>query len=299
MQWNRYTISATTVAALAVLVALFLLLRRKLEARLLFPAGTGAFGVVPNHVQRLRPATYWNRRVKPRVISRPDDSDLRFWFAPPHISADAPATIVVYFHGNCGTAADRLPLVSELRRSHAQLHDAGVALVEYPGYGGDPEPPSEARLLPNALAVLDEVCRQFLGARIVILGRSLGTCIATYAAARRPELVDGLVLVSPFPSIPHVARQNAWVKWVPFEWLMASPFKASVWARDVACPVTIVHGDRDTLVPLALGKEQAQHFGAGKVRALHVLAGGHDSVDRHADFWPSIAAGLIVVKDAR
>jgi uncharacterized protein len=293
--------SASLVTTIVVSILLLLsvglwILRNKIEDWLLFPAGRSPFGQLPNHVLRKHPADYWNRRVRPHVVTAPGpspngDGGIRFWYASSPVE-DAP--VVVYFHGNSGTAADRLPMVSELRRAHKRLRDAAVVLAEYPGYASDPAglSPSEARILPNALALVDHVNTMLPGRRLCLIGRSLGSCVATYVAAERPETVKALVLVSPFPCIGDVARQLVTcASWLPFDWLLASPFRAKEWAPRVRAPVTILHGTSDALVPLPLGREQGRRF--KDLRAFRELPGGHNALEGAASFWPDIAAGLL------
>jgi alpha-beta hydrolase superfamily lysophospholipase len=58
--------------------------------------------------------------------------------------------------------------------------------------------PGEASLVPDALAVFDELQRLHPEQRIAVIGRSLGSGIASQVAARRP--VERLALVTPFDS---------------------------------------------------------------------------------------------------
>ena len=106
------------------------------------------------------------------------------------------------------------------------------------------------------------------------------------------ETVKALVLVSPFPCIGDVARQLVTcASWLPFDWLLASPFRAKEWAPRVRAPVTILHGTSDALVPLPLGREQGRRF--KDLRAFRELPGGHNALEGAASFWPDIAAGLL------
>jgi len=72
----------------------------------------------------------------------------------------------------------------------------------------------------DVLALIEE-----LGGPAVILGNSMGAAAASLAAARRPELVDGLVLVGPF------VRNGATSTFqrVLLRVAMARPWAASVW----------------------------------------------------------------------
>lgn len=96
---------------------------------------------------------------------------------------------LVLLHANGGDHRDFDAVV-------APLADSGwrVTTVDWPGHGQSPRQEPETavgfgRLLPH---VLDE-----LGGSHVLMGNSVGGFAALHAAAHRPDLVAGLVLVSP------------------------------------------------------------------------------------------------------
>ena len=106
-----------------------------------------------------------------------------------HIETNGNGPSLVLLHANGGDHRDFDAVV-------APLVDSGwrVTTVDWPGHGQSPRQDPETavafgRLLPQ---VLDE-----LGGSHVLLGNSVGGFTALHAAAHRPDLVTGLVLVSP------------------------------------------------------------------------------------------------------
>lgn len=166
------------------------------------------------------------------------------YFPPP--ASDRP--VILYFHGNAEAAAHNLPLAAELR-----ARGLGVFLAEYRGYGGLGGSPSEEGLYADGEAALAELARR--GAphsRVVLVGRSLGSGVAVELATR--HRVAAVVLVSAYTSIVDMGR------------IVAGPLAPLV-VRDrfdslgkvarVRAPLVLLHGSRDDVVPVAMGRRLA------------------------------------------
>jgi hypothetical protein len=166
------------------------------------------------------------------------------FFPPP--SGDRP--VLIYFHGNAEAAAHNLPLAELL---HARAF--GVFLTEYRGYGGLGGSPSEEGLYADGEATLAELGR--LGVpveRIVLVGRSLGSGVAVELAVR--HRVAALVLVSAYTSIVDMGRTVAG----PIAPLVIRDrFDSLSKIARVASPVVLLHGTRDDVVPVAMGRRLA------------------------------------------
>jgi pimeloyl-ACP methyl ester carboxylesterase len=121
-------------------------------------------------------------------------------------------------------------LRSTYRHLTPALTGAGfrVAAMELRGHGDSDttfEAYDDEAAASDIVALVEE-----LGAPAVLIGHSMGAAAAIIAAARRPELVSGLVLVGPFARDPQVgplvrgllrlAMQPLWIRavwraWVP------------------------------------------------------------------------------------
>lgn len=166
-------------------------------------------------------------------------------FVPPP-AAERP--VVLYFHGNAEAAAHNLPLADALRAG-----GLGVFLAEYRGYGGLPGAPSEEGLYADGEAALSELGR--LGvppACVVLVGRSLGSGVAVELATR--HRVAAVVLVSAYTSIVDVGRTVAG----PFATLVIRDrFDSLSKIARVSSPVALLHGTRDDVIPVAMGRRLA------------------------------------------
>lgn len=185
--------------------------------------------------------------------------------------------VVLMFHGNAGNLSMRLP-------DHLDLHTMGASVlaVEYRGYGDSEGQPSEAGLERDARAGWAEAKRraEARGARIVVMGRSLGGAVAVGLAAGL-EGLDGLWLESTFTSLADVASTTG----IPFAGQLAAyRFDSLGRIADVDAPVLLVHGVRDELIPIAQGRALADAITAsgGSVTFIPVPGGGHNDTPQVA-----------------
>ncbi|PIW27062.1 MAG: alpha/beta hydrolase [Rhodospirillales bacterium CG15_BIG_FIL_POST_REV_8_21_14_020_66_15] len=176
-----------------------------------------------------------------------DGLDLLSWYLAP----GAGRAVVLYFHGNAGTIADRAYKARILAEQ-----GLGVMLAEYRGYGGNPGRPTEAGLYADARANLAWLAAQGHGPEgLVIYGESLGTGVAVQAAfelARAGTPVRGLVLESPFTSMADAAGHH--YPWVPAGRLTRDRYDSKAKIAAVRAPVLVVHGAEDRTVPMSQGR---------------------------------------------
>jgi len=156
--------------------------------------------------------------------------------------------VVLYFHGNAEAAAHNLPIAESLR-----ARGLGVFLAEYRGYGGLPGSPSEEGLYADGEAALAGLER--LGvppSRVVLVGRSLGSGVAVELGTR--HRVAAVVLVSAYTSIVDMGRTVAG----PLASLIVRDrFDSRSKVARVASPVVLLHGTRDDVVPVEMGRRLA------------------------------------------
>jgi hypothetical protein len=185
-----------------------------------------------------------------------------------HVGTGARATArVLYFHGNAESAEQNLPLAAELARSGIE-----TLLAEYRGYSGLPGRPSEEGLTRDGEAAL----AAFLDARVeapplILVGRSLGSGVAVEIASRRPPRL--LILISPFTSLVDMGRPLVGPL-APA--LVSDRFDNLSKIAALNCPIVIVHGTRDEVVPFEMSRRLAA---AGRnVRLIPLEGRGHNDL---------------------
>lgn len=152
-----------------------------------------------------------------------------------------------------------------------ELADAGytVAAVDYPGYGLSDGSPDEAGCYRNVHRLYEWLIekRGFAPEDIVVNGFSIGTGPATELAATRP--CGGLMLEAPFLSAPRVVTR--------FRILPLDPFPNLKRIGNVKCPVLIIHGTDDQIIPYAHGQALFKLANEPK-RFVSVEEGDHNSL---------------------
>lgn len=143
-----------------------------------------------------------------------------------------------------GTGGHRADVLERL-----QALGYGVFVLDYRGYGGSEGSPSEDGLYSDA-----EAARAWLlergRARLVYHAESLGTGVAVELARRHPP--EGLVLEAAFDSAAAVAKTV--YPFLPVDLLMKDRFDSDAKIGELQCPLLMLHGTRDQVVPFELGE---------------------------------------------
>ncbi len=203
-------------------------------------------------------------------------SELLRWHEVPCEGAER--AWLIQYHGNLGAAAERVDFARELRQIGFR-----VFLIEYTSYAGGSGQATQIATLRNALAAFDELEARSAGKKICMVGESLGTGVATYVASQRK--VQALVLSTPYVSMIEVASHR--FPTIPMNTLVRHRMEAWRWAPQVTCPVLVLHGSADPVIPLSMGQRQAAHFKPAP--ELKIFEGvGHGEIRKHAPYWQAM-----------
>jgi fermentation-respiration switch protein FrsA (DUF1100 family) len=178
-----------------------------------------------------------------------DGLELGSWFVPAAGAAPRTAMAVLVAPGNGGSRADRASFAEELSR-----RGLAVLLMDYRGYGGNPGSPTEKGLAADAFAAaqgLEEL--GFPPERTVYFGESLGTAVVAALEVRRPPA--GMVLRSPFTDLADLGANH--YPLLPVRLLLRDRFPVLEHVSSSRVPVTVIYGDRDSVVPLRLSAHLA------------------------------------------
>src|SRR5262245_25004006 len=201
--------------------------------------------------------------VSERWIDAADGVRLHAWYAGP---SDPPATLL-WSHGNAGNIAGRV----DVQRALA-ARGLGVLAYDYRGYGRSAGQPSEAGVSRAAEAAFDSLVSAGVPARrIVCFGESLGGAVSIDLATRRP--CGAVAVVSTFTRLRDVARAH----YGPLAVLAGNRFDSLARVVRLRVPFFAAHGDRDDIVPFALGERLAAAAPEPK-RFVSLPGRGHNDV---------------------
>ncbi len=199
-------------------------------------------------------------------IRTDDGLNLRSWQA----KGDPEKQTFIFFHGNAGNAADRIPAMKILLKA-----GHSVVLAEYRGYGGNPGKPSEDKLIMDARRLMDDIIKQGVNEQdIILMGRSLGTGVATFLATEYD--VAALVLISAYSSLPEVAAE--YYPFFPVSLLMRDRFDNLDRIKNITAPLLVFHGEMDRIIPLPYGLK-VYDAAQGKKEFIRLPGQGHNDLD--------------------
>jgi hypothetical protein len=197
---------------------------------------------------------------------------------------------VIFFYGNGACLAGMLPEFEGFRGL-----GANILMVEYPGYGMSEGRPSEKAFYAAADAGYDYLRHRpdIDPRRIVAAGWSIGAAVALDLAVRRD--VSSLIIVSPFTTLPAVAR--AAVPWFPTSLIVRSRFDNLAKVPSVACPILIAHGTVDTIVPPGMAGTLAG-AATSRVTSYTVTGAGHNDVFEvgGSGLWEAFRVAILAQK---
>jgi fermentation-respiration switch protein FrsA (DUF1100 family) len=177
----------------------------------------------------------------------------------------APRGLVIHFHGNAGNVSHRLPWAVVFAGEGLE-----TLLVDYRGYGRSGGKPSEEGLYRDADAAW-RWAQDRGGIPVIAYGESLGGAVAIDLASRRQ--VAGLVAQSTFTNLGEMAARV-----FPFGGaLVTQRFGSIDKIGRLAVPLLVIHGERDELVPFAMG-EQLHRAALPPKSFLAVPRAGHNDV---------------------
>jgi len=224
-------------------------------------------------VARTPPVAAGLSQAEEMLLETSDGEKVIAWHVPPR----GGKPVVLYFHGNGGALALR---AGRFRKLVAE--GIGVLALSYRGFGGSTGRPTEAGLIRDAEAVYQFAAAHYPATRLALWGESLGSAVAVALASTHP--VAAVILEAPFTSAAEVGAGH--YPFLPVRLLIKDPFYSDRRILDVRVPVLVLHGVRDTVVPIALG-EKLFALIPGPKQFIRFPDAGHNNLE---DFGASRAA---------
>lgn len=173
-----------------------------------------------------------------------------------------PRYTILFSHGNAEDLGNVVPFMQ-------QFHDRGysVLMYDYRGYGTSDGKPSTKHAKEDAVAAYNWLVNEkgIDPKSIISHGRSLGGGVAVWLASRHE--VAGLITEISFASVFRVKTRWKILPWDKFDSLRS--------IRNVDCPVLLIHGTDDEIIPLWHG-QTVFDAAPGPKRHLWIQGGRHN-----------------------
>ncbi|MGB5080591.1 MAG: alpha/beta fold hydrolase [Burkholderiales bacterium] len=229
---------------------------------------------------------FFPRPVESRPAPRPDLEEvtvvatdgarLRGWMVK---GKETPSPLVIYFGGN----AEEVSWIAGLSERFAGW---SLLLLNFRGYGDSEGKPGEKAFLEDALSIHDYASKRadVDAARIVAMGRSLGSGVAVHLASHRP--LRGVILVSPYDSIVEVAKRH--YPYLPVSLLLRHRFDSLALAPEIEAPLLCLAATHDRIIPPVHSRALFEAW-RGEKTWRELPRSDHDSIAGEPEYWRSIA----------
>jgi len=184
--------------------------------------------------------------------------------------------VILLCHGNAGTALDRFFYAKELAHLGYPL-----ILFEYPGYGARAGELRESSFVSAAVEAARTAVEQF-GEPLYLFGESLGCGVASAVAGSGEVPVAGVVLITPWDSLPLLAQSVYW--YLPAKLLTRDQYDNVRNLNRYRGPVAVAIAENDEVIPPRRGRRLFDLL-TGRKKLWLLPGAGHNN-------WPDAVDSL-------
>ncbi len=179
---------------------------------------------------------------------------------------------IIYFGGN----AESVVFSAE---NFLDTFRQTVYLLNYRGYGGSSGQPSEKGFFADALFLFDKVLEK--QTTISVIGRSLGSGVATYLASKRP--VKKMALISPFDSITRVAQNNFMI--FPMFLMLLDKYDSISRVKDIKAETFVLIAEHDEVIPRIHSQRLIDKFAAEQITVKIIADSRHNDISDKVEYY--------------
>ena len=173
---------------------------------------------------------------------------------------------ILYFGGNGDTVARSAFAFDRFFPEHT------VYLVNYRGYGGSSGEPTEKGIYSDAIVIFDQIRSKH--SDISVLGRSLGSGVATYLASKRE--FKKLVLITPYDSAQSMAQER--FPMYPMMILLKDKYDSVARTKDIKAKILVLIAEKDSVITVKHSQKLIDAFSDSKVEVKIIEGVGHNSI---------------------
>lgn len=185
-----------------------------------------------------------------------------------------PKGVVLYLKGNSKSIKGWGKFAVDFTR-----HGYDVFMLDYRGFGKSTGRRSQKAIKRDLQEVYNKIRDRASEENIIIYGRSLGSGFAAkLASINNPKM---LILDAPYYSLTKVTAR--YMPFMPLSVLIKYPLPTHKWLKYVMCPIHIIHGTNDKLIPYKTSVKLSKVN--PKLTKLHtVIGGGHKDLNNFESY---------------
>lgn len=209
-----------------------------------------------------------------------DGRRLHCWYVPGDYRADL---TWLWFGGVGGNLSLRVGEFGAVRKHTG----ANIFGFDYSGFGESTGKATVRNTAVDARTALAHLQERYGAApeRTLYLGVSMGAAVALRLAAESTG-PSGVALVAPFASLRDMARRRHPALTLG-GWLVRSRYNSLAWVGSIRCPLLIMHGADDDIVPVAQARKL--YYAAAEPKEYAEIAGaGHLDIGDAPEFWEAL-----------
>ena len=179
---------------------------------------------------------------------------------------------ILYFGGNVEQVSDNSASFGRI------FKDRTVYLVNYRGYSGSTGSPTERTNYIDALNIYDQLIKNHDS--ISIIGRSLGSAIATYVAVNRE--IDELALITPLDSVEQVAKLNYPI--FPVSIMLKDKYDSYSRAHLIKVPTLVIIAEYDEIIPRISSDRLVERLNKDNAQVSVIPNVTHNTIDANGEY---------------
>ena len=182
--------------------------------------------------------------------------------------------IVLYLKGNSKSIKGWGKFAVDFTR-----HGYNVLMIDYRGFGKSTGRRSQKAIKRDLQEVYNKIKEKTKESRIILYGRSLGSGFATkLASMNNPRM---LILDAPYYSLTKVTKR--YMPFMPLSLLIKYPLPTYKWLKYVQCPIHIIHGTNDKLIPFKTSLKLSK-INPKLTKLYTVIGGGHKNLNNFESY---------------
>lgn len=180
---------------------------------------------------------------------------------------------ILYFGGNAESVAMNATVFAELFSSYS------VYLISYRGYGNSSGHPNEKANYSDAQTIYQQIKESY--SDISVIGRSLGSGVATYLASKNQ--IHKLVLITPFDSIQSVAQDQFLI--YPMSLLLTDKYDSFSRVESIKAKTLVLIAEHDQIIKRKHTNRLISAFAESQITVKILVGTDHNNISQDKNYY--------------